>query len=635
MSKAQFEKLIKDLEQFARQHPNQYKFRVKLLANVGYAYVIFLIVFLIGLSISSTYFGLFFPLQSSSSSINIFYIGFAAIPFTFATIILMSLKTYFSKPKGIEMNRSNAPKLFQFIDDLTSTLKAPKCDHLLLTAELNAGVVQLPSFLMFQENYLLLGLPLMFTLSLEQFRAVVAHELGHLSNKHSKQRSQIYLIRQTWYQVWEKLQVTSKGSTFLINIFLNWYAPFLYAYSFVLARSDEYEADRYAVEITGTKNIAEALISLEINSRYLTNHFWKDLYKRSHQQNLTPNTVYTNLLNSLSTDFSIENKLKFLDLALDSNTNYTDTHPCLSERLTNIGYDPLDQGDLIVPESSQTNAAQSLFFNSDLESYINHFNAQWQSKISVQWYAWYQESQELQMRIEHLERQTKNASLTIDKALELASLILDFKGKEEAISKFRVVLDIDPKNSEANYAIGNIFLEQGDEQGVSHMEIAMEEDYTKVVSGCEILRSFMRQTRNFKAADFYRDRGNRHYQLLLLDQEERSIIKAQDNFIPHNLANNVLKSLSNKLSDFSQMQEAYIVQKDLKYFPEKPLYVLGIVRKKILYDEYAEERDRELFHALYSDLEFIKELHIVHLNLSKWNLKRVLSRIPKSKIRLY
>ena len=382
MTQAQLEKLIKELARLARQHPQKYKLQVKLLANLGYAYIILLIVISLGLTGILIYFGLFFPLETSSGLVNVLLVCLGILPFVIALIIFKSLKVYFPKPKGLELNRQKVPELFQLIDELTSTLRTPNCDRILLTGEFNAGVLQLPSFWKFQENYLSLGLPLMCTLSLDQFRAVLAHELGHLSRNHSQLQGQVYLVRQTWYQVWQRLKESNRGSTFLLNIFFNWYAPFLYAYSFVIARSDEYEADLCAMESTGSESMAEALISSEITGRYLEKYFWKNVYKQNHQEILTPDTVYTNLLNALSNNFSIEEKVKLLDLALDQRTSYSDTHPCLSERLAHIGYNPVCNGHLVVPNYPKVTAAQNLL-NGSLESFISHFNKEWQHQTSV------------------------------------------------------------------------------------------------------------------------------------------------------------------------------------------------------------------------------------------------------------
>jgi hypothetical protein len=142
----------------------------------------------------------------------------------------------------------------------------------------------------------------------------------------------------------------------------------------------------------------------------------------------------------------------------------------------------------------------------------------------------------------------------------------------------------------------------------------------------------MRQQGNFEVADCYRERGNRHYPILLLAQEERSAIRAKDEFISHNLPRDILRSLSRQLSDYPQVKESYIVQKSLKYFPEEPLYVLGVVRHRILAEEYTYERDLELLYDLRANLDFPYLIEIVILSFNKWKLKQVLSRVPKSQI---
>lgn len=106
----------------------------------------------------------------------------------------------------------------------------------------------------------------------------------------------------------------------------------------------------------------------------------------------------------------------------------------------------------------------------------------------------------------------------------------------------------------------------------------------------------------------------------------------QDQFIAHNLSKDILRSLSRQLSDYPQIKEAYIVQKSLKYFSEKPLYVLGVVSRISSYEQYSYELNQELLDELYYNLDFPYSLHIKLLNLYQWNLKRVLSRVPKSKM---
>ena len=142
----------------------------------------------------------------------------------------------------MSLNRKQAAGLFSVVDELTKSLKAPQFNHILLTADLNAAVVQRPrfGFIGWQINYLLLGLPLMQALSPDQFRAVVAHELAHLSGDDSRFSGWIYRVRQAWFELAEKFQSDRQGG-FFFRQFFSWYGPFFKAYSFVLARAQEYE----------------------------------------------------------------------------------------------------------------------------------------------------------------------------------------------------------------------------------------------------------------------------------------------------------------------------------------------------------------------------------------------------------
>ncbi len=74
------------------------------------------------------------------------------------------------------------------LDGLRSRLRHPRIHRVLLTPDFNAGVMQVPrlGLLGWYRSYLFIGLPLMKSLTVEQFQAVLAHELGHLSGGHAR-----------------------------------------------------------------------------------------------------------------------------------------------------------------------------------------------------------------------------------------------------------------------------------------------------------------------------------------------------------------------------------------------------------------------------------------------------------------
>ena len=118
------------------------------------------------------------------------------------------------------------------------------------------------SVLWWYENSLVLGLPLMAGLPRAQFRAILAHELAHASRYHGRFGSWIYRLRTTWDSVLSYVTEERHWTRVLLDVFLKHYVPYFDAYSFVLIRNHELEADRAAVELAGRDAHGQALVAL-------------------------------------------------------------------------------------------------------------------------------------------------------------------------------------------------------------------------------------------------------------------------------------------------------------------------------------------------------------------------------------
>jgi|GEM_PF-4743531 len=73
------------------------------------------------------------------------------------------------------------------------------------------------------------------------------------------------------------------------------------------------------------------------------------------------------------------------------------------------------------------------------------------------------------------------------------------------------------------------------------------------------------------------------WQQVTVAHQERSNHKKKDIYIPHNLTPEQLETICQQLSTlptFSQIKQAYLVQKALDNLPEHPFYLLGIIRSK-------------------------------------------------------
>ncbi len=140
-----------------------------------------------------------------------------------------------------------------------------------------------PFVLLFRvyRSYLLLGLVEMQALSPEEFQAVLAHELGHLSRQHGRLTAWIYRIRGTWRRLTMLIEVRGRWGRRLFDWFLQRWGPYFNAYSFVLVREHEYEADRFAAGVAGKDAFARALETSSVTGEFLSRRFWRGAGARS------------------------------------------------------------------------------------------------------------------------------------------------------------------------------------------------------------------------------------------------------------------------------------------------------------------------------------------------------------------
>lgn len=86
----------------------------------------------------------------------------------------------------IELKRQDQPRLFAFIDKLCEETQAPKPHKVFLSHDVNAAVIYNTSLLNLiipPQKHLLIGAGLVESINLREFKAVLAHEFGHFSQK--------------------------------------------------------------------------------------------------------------------------------------------------------------------------------------------------------------------------------------------------------------------------------------------------------------------------------------------------------------------------------------------------------------------------------------------------------------------
>lgn len=182
----------------------------------------------------------------------------------------------------MEITEQDQPQLFEFIRQLTAEAKAPFPKRMFLSADVNAGVFYNSSFwsMFFPvKKNLKIGLGLVNSLNVSEFKAVMAHEFGHFSQRSMKFGSYVYNLN----KVIHNMLYDNDRYGRLINSFARMHALFrLFAWINIkivegmqqilkgvyvvlnktylgLSRQMEFHADAVAAYVSGSNQMVSSL----------------------------------------------------------------------------------------------------------------------------------------------------------------------------------------------------------------------------------------------------------------------------------------------------------------------------------------------------------------------------------------
>lgn len=506
MTREEYLEMVGRLEEFAGREPKKYALRVGLLAALGYAYVLGV------LAIVAALLYLLFWLTFLGGRFNVAAIKFGWVLLMLAWVVLRALWVRMPAPVGIGLTRAQAPRLFELTDELASKLEAPRVHVLQIDGEYNASLAQVPRLGPFgwQRNHLTLGLPLMQALTPEQFRAVLAHELGHLSGNHGRFGSWVYRVRQTWVQLLVRLEREERWGAFAFTKFVNWFAPYFNAYSFVLARRHEYDADGAAARVAGARGAARALAAVEVKGAYLSEKYWPEIMRRADQQREPTPGAFAGMWPVLREGPAAPDARQFLRRSLMEETGYEDTHPALAQRLGALG---------LGPEEAESLAEEIAAAGEGVETAAEHYlgglrgelsrrlDEEWVAKTAPRWRELYEHATKSRRKLALLEEKAKTQELNGKEAWALAELTAEFKGADAAVPLLREFAERNGGKvaaAPAHSLLGQILLAKEDESGVGHMLKAMAADHEYTPVTCQVLYGYLRARGRDEEAEAYR-----------------------------------------------------------------------------------------------------------------------------------
>ncbi len=626
MTHEQFDALVRNVEAYARTHRRAYRARVAALALVGYAYVWLILLICLAALV------LLVVVAVSTETLNFAFVKLGLLLLVLVYAIARALWVRFRAPVGIPLAPSNAPTIFALVDELCRELQTPRFHDILLTDDFNAAVSQQPRLGPFgwYRNYLLLGLPLMQALSAEEFRAVLAHELGHLSREHGRFGAWIYRVRVAWMRLVQQLNAQRHWGSRLFDWFLKRWAPYFNAYSFVMAREQEYEADRFAARVAGKEEVGRALVAMEVQGARLARGYWPVLFRQAALQPDPPGGVFQSLRDTVRAPYPIDDGKRWLGAALNRRTGNDDTHPSLADRLKALGVaPPARDADLRGPSGV---TAADRYLGAALPQLLERVEVLWREAVKPGWRAKHHADAQGRARLAELAAKAAAGPLTLAEAAQRADLVLRLEGNAAAIEPMRAVLALEPDHAAANFALGEILLDTLDESGVQHIERAVTRDPSARAQGYQRIWAFYEAAGRTDEAAAYKRRAWEQGDLLDRAAPERQGVNGGDTFLPHQLSEEELVPIRAALAAAAEVGEAYIVRKAVKHMPEVPLHILGVKMRLPWYRYRSESKERRLISRLAKELPVPGQWLVLALNDHTTKIRRKMRKVAGAQL---
>ncbi|MGI9295396.1 MAG: M48 family metallopeptidase [Pseudomonadales bacterium] len=488
-------------------------------------------------------------------------------------VLFKALWVKFDAPTGYVLKPADYPELFAKIDQIRAKLEAPKVHEVILTNELNAAVVQTPRFGMFggHRNTIILGLELLLVLSPQQAEAVLAHEFGHLSGNHGRFNGWIYRVRISWQRIMQAFHRSEGMGANLMRRFFDWYAPRFSAYSFALARINEYEADAVSAELTNKRTAGHALVNVHVAGPYVDENYWQAFFQKADTLPAPDHLPWQGLSHFMGQHSPAKAQLEQrLEESLTLQTNYDDTHPSLRDRLAALGASEA------LPGVTDVTAAEA-WLGDKYQNVIHDFDSDWLAGNADPWKNRYEYVTASQQRLTDL--RVQDAETMDDNSLwERANLEEEFGSKDKAMAAYHAYQARYPDSPAAAFCLGRYAFDQEDDAVLVHMKKAMAAP-NLVIEACQYAYHYLLKTDRATEAEWWKEQANRQIERDEEAEWERQQLTVDDAILAYEASDEVRVHIVDTLKATGKVKKAWLAQKKVKHYPEQPALAIAITAK--------------------------------------------------------
>lgn len=292
------------------------------------------------------------------------------------------------RAEGVRLDRDNAPSLYQLVDNLADRMSAPRVDRIRITAEMNAAVHQRPVRGLWgkMETTLVVGLPLVHSISPKQLSAILAHEMAHLVRQRHGALAWDAHLRAWWHRVCERIASDGSASARLLTALLTPWAEAGILQALELNHLEEYEADRVAARLIGAKLLGDTLVEVAMKSEFIEGDYWEKVMAQAEHSPRPTIRPFRDMGMGVAAGFQALPQNGLLR-SLISDERGGIMHPTLTDRLVALRVAPR------VPMRASKRSAASHYLRPALPGLSKRFDGMWWRATRPAWREFYKQCQ--------------------------------------------------------------------------------------------------------------------------------------------------------------------------------------------------------------------------------------------------
>ena len=558
ITKDDFFRVVGQLGEEAKNRPKLFRLRVWLTVARGY-WILF------GLPLTFLVIGIiWFPLL---------IVGLA-VAIASSVAMVRTLRVAFQEPKGLVLGLHTSPELFKMIESVRAELRAPPVDSVILTTEFNASLSEVPSLIFTGwKSYMTIGFPLTLGLSLDQCRALVAHELAHLANSHSRAKLSLIRLRGGAQRMLDGYARQRGWIQLLYNSLLTRYMPRLDACIYVLDREFESDCDLMAASASSARDVAEVLVRLNVLGSLEAIPFWTGVWKNAGENPSPPSAVYEALFAALRKPPNPSALVLFLQSALHRPTGPLDSHPSLAQRLANLGLSKTPEEIATWFAAPPAAPAVDAFFPNNRAYVLEQMNRAWVEMTAKNWAAQHASIGGLIETRRKLGDKAGSAQLTVEEMFGLANAIAQLDGMARAVPQFEALVNAAPDFLPGCEKFGTYLLAQGNPAGIALVERATQRNPLFRAQGYRALADFYARENVAILAARYQEftaKASKEYDAAM---QEGKRISVKDGLQAAGLGREQLDRIVAVAKQIPDLDRLYVLRKTVKILPEVPCYI--------------------------------------------------------------